>query len=58
MLHLIITFKMIFLLILEDENQWVKLVGFYGISIIVGYVMPNPVYAYIKPMICKRIVWR
>ena len=23
------------------------LVGFYGISIIVGYLMPNPIYTYI-----------
>ena len=26
---------------------WFGLVGFYGISIIVGYLMPNPLYTYI-----------
>ena len=26
---------------------WFVLVRFYGISIIVGYLMPNPVYTYI-----------
>ena len=32
------------------------LVWFYGISTIVGYLMPNPVYTYIKYIICKRFV--
>ena len=27
---------------------WFGLVGFYGISIIVGYLMPNPFYTYIS----------
>ena len=26
---------------------WFSLVGFYGISTIVGYLMPNPVYTYV-----------
>ena len=26
---------------------WFGFVGFYGISIIVGYLMPNPVYTHI-----------
>ena len=26
---------------------WFGLVGFYGISTIVGYLMPNPFYTYI-----------
>ena len=26
---------------------WIGLVGFYGISTIVGYLMPNPLYTYI-----------
>ena len=26
---------------------WFGLVGFYGISTIVGYLMPNPLYTYI-----------
>ena len=26
---------------------WLGLVGFYGISTIVGYLMPNPLYTYI-----------
>ena len=32
------------------------LVGFYGISTIVGYLMPTPLYAYILNMICKHIL--
>ena len=27
--------------------SWVGLVAFYGISVIVGYLMPNPIYTYI-----------
>ena len=27
---------------------WFGWVGFYGISTIVGYLMPNPLYTYIK----------
>ena len=36
------------------------LVGFYGISTLVGYLMPNPVYTYTYAlyMICKQIVCR
>ena len=35
-----------------------SLVGFYGISTIVGYLMPNPVYTYqiYIYMICKYIL--
>ena len=33
---------------------WIGLVWFYGISTIVGYLMPNPVYSYILDMICKH----
>ena len=33
--------------------QYGWLVGFCGISIIVGYLMPNFVFAYIKPYIYK-----
>ena len=32
------------------------LVWFYGISTIVGYLMPIPVYADILNMICKHIL--
>ena len=34
-------------------------VGFYGISTIVGYLMPNPVYTYILNIyvICKHILY-
>ena len=32
------------------------LVWFHGISTIVGYLIPNPVYTYIKYMICKLIL--
>ena len=26
---------------------WLGLIGFYGVSTIVGYLMPNPLYTYI-----------
>ena len=29
------------------------MVGFYGISTIVGYLMPNPLYTYISNMYCS-----
>ena len=29
------------------KNIWFVLVGFYSISTIVGYLMPNPLYTYI-----------
>ena len=35
---------------------WFGWVGFYGISTIVGYLMPNPLYIYIRYMICKQIL--
>ena len=35
--------------------MWFGLVGFYGISTIVGYLMPNPLYTYILN-ICD-LVW-
>ena len=38
----------------RHKDSW--LVVFYGLSTIVGYLMPNPVYTYIVYMICKRIV--
>ena len=31
------------------------LVGFYGISIVVGYLMPNPLYTYISNI--YKLVW-
>ena len=34
---------------------WFGLVGFYGISTIVGYLMPNPVYTYILDI--YDLVW-
>ena len=33
-----------------------RLVWFYGISTIVGYLMPNPLFTYILNMICKHIL--
>ena len=35
------------------------LARFYGISSIVGYLMPNPLYTYILniDMICKHFLW-
>ena len=43
---------------LTREKKWlvVWLVGFYDIAPLVGYLMPNPVYTYIKYMISKYIV--
>ena len=36
---------------------WFGLVGFYGISTIVNYLMSNPLYTYILiHMICKHIL--
>ena len=34
---------------------WFGLVWFYGTSTIVGYLMLNTLYTYIKYMICKHI---
>ena len=34
---------------------WFGLVGFYGISTIVGYLMPNPIYTYISNI--YGLVW-
>ena len=31
-----------------NENVWFGLVWFDGISTILGYIMPNPVYSYIS----------
>ena len=33
------------------------MVWFYGISTIIGYLMPNPFYTYILNMISKHILW-
>ena len=38
------SFFILFFLFLFNMN---RLVGFYGISTIVGYLMPNPLYSYI-----------
>ena len=35
--------------------MWFGLVGFYGISTIVGYLMPNPLYTYISNI--YDLVW-
>ena len=45
--------KLLIYLVLEF---WLGLVWFNGISTIVGYSMPNPVFIYIKYMICKHIL--
>ena len=34
---------------------WFGLVGFYGISTLVGYLIPNPIYTYILNM--YDLVW-
>ena len=31
----------------DDDTDWFGLVWFYGISTIVGYLMPNPVFTYV-----------
>ena len=31
----------------KHHEDWVNLVWFYGISTIIGYLMPNPVFTYI-----------
>ena len=38
------------------KHDTIKTVWFYGISTIVGYLIPNAVYTYIQYMICKKIV--
>ena len=40
----------------KEVFVWFGLVGFYGISTIVGYLMPNPLYTYVLSiyMICKH----
>ena len=35
---------------------WLGLVGFYGISTIIGYLMPNPVYTFTLIYIVSGIV--
>ena len=31
----------------KESNLWFGLVGFYGISTLVGYLMPNPLYTHV-----------
>ena len=33
---------------IDKDKNWFGLVWFYGISTAIGYLMPNPVYAYIR----------
>ena len=43
----------------EIQRQRGKVsLGFMSLSTIVGYLISNPVYTYIKYMICKQIVFR
>ncbi len=37
------------------SHKWFGLVWFYGISTIIGYLMPNPLYTYILDM--YDLVW-
>ena len=39
----------------DDWTQKIGLVGFYGISTIIGYLMPNPLYTYILDI--YDLVW-
>ena len=42
----------------RPQFVWFGLVGFYGISTIVGYLMPNPLYTYILTIIWfVRVLW-
>ena len=36
-----------FSLYMYNKYIWFCLVGFYGVSIIAGYLMPNPLYTYV-----------
>ena len=40
----------------DDITFSFGLVWFYGISTIVGHLMPNPLYTYIKYMVSKHIL--
>ena len=42
----------------QSQSGWFGLLWFYGISTIVGHLMPNPIYTYILNMytICKHIL--
>ena len=44
------------LLYIYIKYIWFGLVAFYGISTIVVYLMPNPLYTYISNMISKHIL--
>ena len=39
----------------QPKSARVSLVGFYGISTIIGYLMPNPLYTYILNI--YKLVW-
>ena len=39
--------KCLCFMVYKPLSVWFDLVGFYGISTIVGYLMPNPLYTYI-----------
>ena len=57
-LHIVIWFQ-VFLSNINNLHTvivWLGCVEFYGISTIVGYLMPNPLYMYIKYMISKHIL--
>ena len=41
--------------LLLHPQQWFGLDGFYGISTVVGYLMPNPLYEYILDI--YDLVW-
>ena len=43
-------------LYIHIRYKWFSLAGFYSMSTTVGYLMPNPLYTYIKYMICKHIL--
>ena len=46
-------------ILLATENlrwQKLRLVSFYGISTIVGFLILNPVYSYAKYVICKHFL--
>ena len=42
----------------QQYGKRVGWLGFYGISTIVGYLIPNSVYTYIEPKISKQTLCR
>ena len=52
---LVIWCQILFLYIYQIYMIWFGLIGFYGISTVIGYLMPNPVFIYISNL--YDLVW-